>query len=109
MLGRSQRRVGATFAGVEGGYPLGKEAQGGSRVPDEGRAGLSHHVDEAGGDDLPLHVDDTSSGRATEPTDRGDLAPLDAEVGMEGRRAGAVDDARVPEDDVVLLAGEQGR
>ena len=58
-------------------------------------------VDEAGGDDLPGHVDDPVGLGAVELPDCRDLAILHGHVGLEPRTSGSVDDAPAPQEKVV--------
>ena len=61
-----------------------------------------------GRDDEPRGVDGALGGFAGEPAEGGDAVAGESEVGDEAGVAGAVGDAAVADEDVVVLGGEGG-
>jgi len=71
-----------------------------ARVDQDRQLGLAEHVDEARGDDPTRGVDGALARSRAQGTDGGDAAVADADVAGNPRRAGAVDDAPVRDDEV---------
>ena len=82
----------------------GHAVPGGGRqraVPADLRVVVRVRVDEAGGDDQVGRVDDPAGGALRELADRRDLSVRDRDVGVARRRAGAVDQLAVLDEEVV--------
>ena len=63
---------------------------------------LSQHVDEAGGDNHSLRVDRAFGVRFIQVSDRSDASVTDADVSGIPRRAGAINNATIADDDVKI-------
>ena len=98
-----QRRGRAAFAGDLRGDAL-IDLRGQARIDQDGELRLAEHVDEAGSDDHAAGVDGASARGIAKIANGGDLAAADADVAGVPRRAGAVDDVAVGDDDVEGLA-----
>ena len=94
-----ERRGRAAFAGNFGGDAL-KDFRRQAGVDEDREFGLAKHVDEAGRDDFASGVDGACAGRGGEVANGGDFSVADAEVTGVPRRAGAVDDVAVGDDEV---------
>ena len=94
-----QRRDGAAFA-----RDLGRDAlvnlRGQARIHQDRQFRLAQHVDEAGGDDHAVGINGARALRVAQISDGGDLAAANADVAGVPRRAGAVDDVAVGDDEI---------
>ncbi len=71
-----------------------------TRVDEDGHLGLSEHVDEARGNDPATSVDGALAWVGRQIADGGNLAVTNADIAGVPRRASAVDDVAVGDDDV---------
>ena len=94
-----ERRDGAAFAGDFGSDAL-IDFRGQAGVDEDGEFGLAEHVDESGGDDFAGGVNGALTRRGSEVADSGDFSVADAEIAGVPRRAGAIDDVAVGDDEV---------
>src|SRR5262249_7134150 len=101
--------VGLAADGRRGRHPaitgdLGGDAlrhrRGGTRFESDGEIRMRVRVDQPGRDAEVRGIDAALGRRAVETSDRDDAIALDADIGPEPRRAGAVDDAAVLDDEV---------
>ncbi len=79
------------------------------RIHQDGKLRLAQHVDETGRHHEALGVDDAASLRSGECADLRDAAIDDADIAGIPRRAGAVNDMAIANDDIERLGGGQQR
>ncbi len=94
-----QRRDRTAFAG-----DLGRDAlvdlRGQARIHQDGQFRLAQHVDKAGSDDHAVDINRARALRVAQISDGGDFAVANADVARVPRRAGAVDDVAVGDDEI---------
>ncbi len=98
-----ERRHGVALAGNFRGDAL-KNLGGQPRVHQDGDFRLPEHVDESRRHHQPADVDGPLRLGAREVADGRDVTIPDGHIGRIPRRAGAIDDAAVRDDEVILIA-----
>src|SRR5262249_28565479 len=102
-----QRCGGISLARVNRRNSLSEQVDSGSGVCQKGAPGLSHHIDETGGDDEPAGIDRPHRVRRVETTDRCDPAALDGQVGDVPGSPCPVHDSAPLEQQIVTLGGQR--
>ncbi len=100
------RRNRCAFAGDLGRDALGDLARH-AVVDEDVELRLAQQVDEAGGDNQAGGVDPLTRLRVLQVADGGDAVAADRDIGAKPRRARAIDDAAVGEDEVVAGGGSR--